>query len=450
MSAPIIEAVTAVLVCNGEVLLTRRQPQMPVFPGYWAFPGGKIDKTDSSEALEHPLLKPQDPRLLRALCRELQEELGFDLAAACAAGQVADLCEFGRALTPPFMPVRFDTRSYLVELKAKPAFTLDAREMAEVEWHQPREFHARYERGRLLAAPPTVTTLRALAQDSSTRRIPVLNYEFDAERYVPCVEMIKGVRQLAVRSNTLPPADRTNAFLIGDTAETRFLVDPAPKNKAEMERLLNTATPIGFSAVFLTHHHRDHREYADEIARRLRLPIHLSADTHERIQRKTRGRFFKDIEVKLRFEGEVLTQWLGEPVRIYAVPGHDAGQLALMPESRSWCIVSDLIQGIGTVVISKPEGDMTLYFQSLKRVIELDPAVIYPSHGAALGTTYRLQATLQHRIEREAQVLELHKKGYSSLRMLPSIYKGIDPRLYPLALRNIQSHLDKLRAEHRI
>ncbi len=450
MPAPFIEAVTAVLLCKGECLLTRRQPQMPVFPGYWAFPGGKIDKTDSSESCEHLLLRAHDARLIRALSRELQEELGFDLFAACAADQVSAISEFGRAITPPFLPVRFDTRSYLIELKAKPALTADPHEIAELEWGSAAEFYGRYERGRLLAAPPTITTLRALAENPGVRQVPVLNYEFDAERLVPCVEMIKGVRQLAVRSNTLPPADRTNAFLIGDTADTRFLVDPAPKNKAELERLLNTATPIGFSAVFLTHHHRDHREYADEIARRLQMPIHLSADTHERIGRKTRGRFFKGIEVKLRGEGEVLTQWLGEPVKIYAVPGHDAGQLALMPESRSWCIVSDLIQGIGTVVISKPEGDMTLYFQSLKRVIELDPAVIYPSHGAALGTTYRLQATLEHRIQRETQVLELHKKGQSALRMLPAIYQGIDPRLYPLALRNIQSHLAKLRNEGRI
>ena len=450
MPPPFIEAVTAVLLCGDECLLTRRQPQMPVFPGYWAFPGGKVDKTDGSEPCEQLLLKPHDARLIRALGRELEEELGFDLNAACAAGDVIAICEFGRAITPPFLPVRFDTRSYLIELKSKPVLKPDPREIADLEWAGAAQFHERYERGRLLAAPPTVTTLHALAQDPGVRQVPVLNYEFDAERFVPCVEMIRGVRQLAVRSNTLPPADRTNAFLIGDTADTRFLIDPAPKNKAEMERLLNTAKPIGFNAIFLTHHHRDHREYADEIARRLKLPIHLSADTHERIRRKTRGRFFKGIEVHLRGEGEVLTQWLGEPVRIYAVPGHDAGQLALMPESRSWCIVSDLIQGIGTVVISKPEGDMALYFQSLQRLIELDPAVIFPSHGPALGTTYRLQATLQHRIERETQVLALHKKGQSALRMLPQIYQGIDPRLYPLALRNIQSHLAKLRGEGRI
>ncbi|MCI0356853.1 MAG: MBL fold metallo-hydrolase, partial [Acidobacteria bacterium] len=375
---------------------------------------------------------------------------GFDVPAACAAGQVLEVCEFGRALTPPFLPVRFDTTSYLIALRAKPPLSPDPHELAGIEWQAFTEFYARYERGRMLAAPPTVTTLRVLAQNPATRSVPVLNYEFDAKREVPCVEMVKGVRQLAVRSHTLPPADRTNAFLIGDTAETRFLVDPSPKDKSELERLLYSATRIGFSAVFLTHHHRDHREYAEEIARRLHVPMHLSADTHARIQHKTRGRFFKGVEVQIRGEGEVLTQWLGEPVRLYAVPGHDAGQLALMPDSRSWCIVSDLIQGIGTVVISKPEGNMTTYFESLKRVIALDPAVIYPSHGAALGTTYRLQATLQHRLEREAQVLVLHRKGYSPLRMLPQIYKGIDPRLYPLALRNIQSHIEKLRAEHRL
>lgn len=118
-----------------------------------------------------------------------------------------------------------------------------------------------------------------------------------------------------------------------------------------------------------------------------------------------------------------------------------------MPDSKSWFIVGDLIQGIGTVVIAKPEGHMGTYFATLQKVIDLDPAVIIPSHGMAMGSTYRLQETLKHRRLREAAVLKLHQDGKSADEMLPLLYQGVDSRLWPLARMNIDAHLDKLRDE---
>lgn len=450
MAAKIIEAVTATFTCGDECYLVQRQASLPAFPGYVAFPGGKVDKADHAASGDVSFASAVPARFIHALCRELQEELGLDLRALVAAGQVERVDCLGSALTPDFMPVRFDTRCFRITVRSKPPIDLDLREHAIGEWLTYGQAWERYQQGRLCVAPPTMVVLRALAQDASVQEVPDLAFNFDAERYAPWVEMLKGVVQIMVRSHTLPPADRTNAFLIGDTAATRFLVDPAPRDKAELRRLLNVVEPMGVAGIFLTHHHPDHREYADEIARLYRIPIHLSADTQERIQAKTRGKFFRDVEVCIRREGEVLTTWLGEPVQILEVPGHDEGQLALMPASRSWCIVSDLIQSVGTVVVAKPEGDMRKYFASLQRVIDLDPKVIYPSHGPGLGGTYRLSETLEHRRKREAQVLALHQSGKRPLQMLPTIYGLIDPRLMPLALCNIESHLDKLRAEGRI
>jgi endoribonuclease LACTB2 len=143
----------------------------------------------------------------------------------------------------------------------------------------------------------------------------------------------------------------------------------------------------------------------------------------------------------------VLCRWLGRAVRAYAVPGHDEGQLALMPDGHAWCIVGDLIQGLGTVVIAKPEGHMGRYFESLRKIIALAPRAIYPSHGIAMGGVYRLQETLKHRELREKQVLGLFHEGRSIGEMLPLIYADVDPRLLPLAQMNIESHLDKLREE---
>jgi ribonuclease/clavin/mitogillin len=263
------------------------------------------------------------------------------------------------------------------------------------------------------------------------------------------MEPLVGVRMLAVHSNTIPPADRTNCFRLGDEGARQVVVDPSPSSREEYARLCTVLDSSQIDEIFLTHHHPDHREYADELARRYRVPLGMSADTHARISKRS-AKYFEGVETRIYAEGDVLTEWQGEKVLLYAVPGHDEGQLALMPESRMWCIVSDLIQGIGTVVVGGPEGNMRKYFDSLQRVIDWDPAVIIPSHGIALGTTYRIRETLKHRQLREEQVAVLHAEGKSAQEMLPTIYQGLDPRLAPLALININSHLQKLREEGRV
>ncbi|MGH8505250.1 MAG: MBL fold metallo-hydrolase [Stenotrophobium sp.] len=441
------DAVTAVLTHGDDLFLVRRQPYLPAFSGYWAFPGGKVDRADASDALPQPLLREHDPRLLRALARELDEELGYDLFAAVDTGEVLALDYVGEITTPAFAPLRFRTHFFRIEQRVKPALKVDAAEAAESAWLPARTWEDRFRRGRLLTAPPTRNVIHWLATGETA--LPDFDYHVDVEQQVPWLEQIGGLRILMPRSNTIPPADRTNCFWLGDAGYPRVLIDPAPGSDAEMRRLCALIDEFGVDEIFLTHHHPDHRERANLLARRYRVPMAMSADTQARIAKRVPG-YFDDITVHTRAEGDVLTTWLGEKVVLYTVPGHDEGQLAVMPESRSWCIVSDLIQGIGTVVVGGPEGNMRKYFDSLQRVIDWDPAVIIPSHGMALGTTYRISETLKHRLAREAQILQLHDEGIAPDAMLPIIYAGLDPRLVPLALMNINSHLQKLREESRI
>jgi glyoxylase-like metal-dependent hydrolase (beta-lactamase superfamily II) len=202
--------------------------------------------------------------------------------------------------------------------------------------------------------------------------------------------------------------------------------------------------------VFLTHHHPDHHQFANVLARRLGLPVCISADSHGRIRAKHGFDYFDGVEVRLVGESDVMTRWHGEDVRVYSVPGHDEGQLALAPESLRWFIVGDLIQGVGTVVISAPEGDMAKYFCTLERVIDLNPDVIIPSHGIPMRSVHRLSVTLQHRRERELRILELHQSGHRNQAILETVYECVDERLLPYAMRNIESHLVKLREEGRV
>lgn len=78
------EAVAAVFVHEDDIFVIRRRQNLRSFPGYQAFPGGKVEAVDlvgdAATALQHPLLADLSLRQRNALVRELREELSFDLA----------------------------------------------------------------------------------------------------------------------------------------------------------------------------------------------------------------------------------------------------------------------------------------------------------------------------------------------------------------------------------
>ena len=438
------DAVAAVFVCEDRIFLVKRQPYLKAFPGYHAFPGGKVDRDERDTPIDIPLFKDFEPRLMHALIREMDEELGIDLQQSARSGLIKDFSLFTEVTTPDFHHHRFRTRFYKIGLNSMPDFTVDEAEVEKHCWETGHELMDRYHKGELLVAPPLRRMIEVLRDNPASSEAPDAEFRYDPKTEVPCMEAIGGVYQLLVQSKTIPPAAHTNAFVIGD-----YLVDPSPKSKKEMGKLLTTLKRFDLKGIFLTHHHGDHHQHAPDLARTLDLPILISDDSHQRLTAKKR-QYFKDIQIKIIKDGDHITTWKDETVRVYAVPGHDEGQMALAPDSMAWFIVGDLIQGIGTVVISEPEGNMKKYFETLQRVIDLDPKIIFPSHGMGMGTTFRLQETLKHRVQREDQVLELHQQGKNKLQMLAAIYKGLNPILMPLAMKNIESHMAKLKEESRI
>ena len=444
------DAVVAVLRVNDQICAIVRQSHLLSFPGYHSFPGGKVDRTDADTLPEAPGLEGLEPQQVNALCRELQEELCFDLIAGLRDGTILRVQPLALALAPPFDFVRFRSQFYRIDLVCKPELTPDSGEIAELMWNTPNELLEHFRTGDALMVPPTRWLLEGLADNMDCGDLGDLSPKFDYDHEVPCMEVLHGLRTLHVPSQTLPPATRTNAFRIGDADAPQLLVDPSPESKDELTRLLQTLASDPPELVFLTHHHPDHHQFANVLARRLGLPVCISADSHGRIRAKHGFDYFDGVEVRLVGESDVMTRWHGEDVRVYSVPGHDEGQLALAPESLRWFIVGDLIQGVGTVVISAPEGDMAKYFCTLERVIDLNPDVIIPSHGIPMRSVHRLSVTLQHRRERELRILELHQSGHRNQAILETVYEGVDERLLPYAMRNIESHLVKLREEGRV
>ena len=435
------ESISAIFTSGDKIFSIRRQNYLKAFPGYTAFPGGKVDKEDKESSIVVPEMFGKLPSYLySALSREMIEELNFDLCANTES--ILSIEDVGIAITPEFNPYRFKTHFLRIELKGPVAFEVDSGEAAASGWQSAKEVLDTFKKGEILAVPPTVKLLENLARDIHFKDVLDLSLDHNPETEVPMIESIYGVKQFLPLSHTFPPANRTNCFLIGE--EYSVLIDPSPKDQAELKKLITHLSKYKVDEIFLTHHHPDHHEHAVDLAKLYNVEIGLSSDTKTRILSKHGEDYFKDIPLKYYKEGDILTKSLGSDVRVYEVPGHDEGQLALAPETLNWFLVGDLIQTVGTVVIGAPEGDMSKYFDSLKRVINLGPKFVIPSHGISIGGVNKLEITLKHRMMREEKVSELLALGSSEDEIFDVIYEGLDSRLRPYAIKTIRAHIAKI------
>lgn len=439
------ESVSAVFTTSDEVYFIKRQNYLMVFPGYHATPGGKVDSTDSTEAFTHKIWPSHiNPKILHALVREVKEELNYDMHAGIEHGEIESIHDIGIAITPEFNPYRFKNYYFKIKLKKKIIFAFDSAEVEYAEWATPKQLLDRYHKGEILAVPPAVTLLKKFVEDHSFVTPIIMTLPHDPETEVPMIESISGVRQFLPLSNTFPPANRTNSFIIGDEGKIKYLIDPSPANVNELKKFLKSIDKIGLDRILITHHHSDHYEFSRDIARKYNVPMEMSEYTYNKIG----ADYFTGINVKFRKEGEVLTQSLGQDILIYEVPGHDEGQLALAPKNLNWFLAGDLIQTIGTVVIGDEEGDMKKYFATLKRIIEMNPKCVIPSHGIIVGGVNKLVETLEHRLMREEQIKALMLEGKSNEEILDVVYLGLKPELRPYAMKTILAHKKKIKDEN--
>lgn len=484
-----------------EVYWVRRSPTLKFMGGWHAFPGGGLSSKDAEVPLadrprgaSETTFSPASPEVESepapdlvgglAVCaiRELFEETGLLLldqgssddatspspaSLATARGDLLSGKSFarlveeqgwtlssrrltfaGRWLTPPFSPLRFDNRFFLLQWERDRAIQpgLMGTELDRGEWIRPRDAIARWRRGAALIAPPILHLLRVLDQDGPETGLDRLRQPAEANvGPFRRIEFRPGVVLLPLRTPTLPPATHTNAYLLG--YDRAVLVDPATPHPDECDRLLRALTAAAdqgrkVSAIWLTHHHPDHVGAADAVRRHLGVPIAAHPITAQRL--RERG---LPVDEELR-DGEVVDLGGGTPfpVRVVHTPGHAAGHLCFFCEADGSLIAGDLASTLSTIVIDPPDGDMDAYLASLDRVIALEPKMLFPAHGpAVLQAVATLDELKRHRLEREEQIHALWHAGTRDVAALvKSIYAELPARIHPVAERQLQAHLERL------
>jgi len=262
-------------------------------------------------------------------------------------------------------------------------------------------------------------------------------------------QVTDGIARVPVRTPTLPPATHTNTWVLGDGE--LLVVDPASPWEDQQLLLANELFAREddgerVAALFLTHHHHDHVSGAVDLQARLRrrgrdVPIVAHARTAELVRRT--------ITVdELWDEGDVHTVG-GRTLRVWHTPGHAPGHLVLIDEASGFVVAGDMVAGVGTIAIDPDEGDLHDYLTHLERLQGLAPSALLPAHGPVLHHSVAvLSGYIAHRNMRTEQIREaLTTHGQSTPDDLaPRIYPELDPHLYPLAARQILTHLQWLQA----
>jgi ribonuclease/clavin/mitogillin len=466
-----------------EVFWVLRGEAVPYMPGFHAFPGGKVDAQDLE--LEIDGADSEFERAARACAiREAFEETGVLIGLEGGNGAEANLGagEFshleidrtelldgrvtfpalarrrgwrfradaftpaGRWTTPPFASARFDTCFYLARVPGSQEPNIRPGELESGEWIKPLAGLDRYRHGDAVFAAPILWTLIALAEGDDGLAERLVAAPERSRQPVRRIELSWGIVLHPMPTRPLPPATHTNAYLIGE--KELVLLDPGSGDPAALEELFTLMDHLASEGrrpkmVVLTHHHPDHVGGLDEVRTRYRIPVaaHPECAKHFRI------------DVALG-DGERIPLAPGiRPwdLQVVHTPGHTRDHLCLLHGSSGSVFCGDHIAGAGTVVIDPPDGDMHAYLDSLEKLLELSPRVLYPAHGSPRGgAERRLRELIAHRLEREWKVAQALSETPAGIAYLvPIVYADTPKELWKWAERSLLAHLIKLEAEGR-
>ncbi|MBV8200338.1 MAG: MBL fold metallo-hydrolase [Acidobacteria bacterium] len=417
---------------------------------------GAQDPQRPQRPRDTPSRQPAEPERLAAARRALLDGRPFaavleDLGLAADASR---LVYAGRWQTPPFAPLRFDNRFFLLEWPRSAAAQPEvlAGELESGAWVDPAAAWQSWHRGDVLAAPPILHFLQVLAEDGPDGGLPrLLDPAEAALGPLLRVELRPGLLAFPLATRTLPPAATTNAYLLG--FGEAVLVDPGAADPAEIDRLAAALAAarerLGrrVVAIWLTHHHPDHVASVPALRERLGVPVLAHPATAERLA--AHGR----LDGALTDGQQVTLAGLGRPeapdllVQVIHTPGHARGHLCFLELGQRSLLAGDMVAGLGTIVVDPPEGDMDDYLASLGKLVALAPRTLFPGHGPAVKNAVpKLRQYIEHRLWRERRVLAAWRQGQREPEaMLPTVYDDVSREAWPLAARQVLAHLARLR-----
>ena len=413
-----------------------------------------------------------------------------------AADQVFVLAHW---ITDRDLPRRFDVPFLVARMPEGQTPVADESEQFEPVWVRPQDALTRHETGDFFMVYPTIRTLERLKAFASVDAVLQACAVNDEPLWTSCpragwlagndarymeheapfgelalvtpdgqihhhldwktdqpVPLLKNVQRLTAPNPGVMTGPGTNSYLVGDPNTGYIAIDPGPADDDHLQRIWRAAGGQ-IKAIVCTHSHPDHSPGAAPLqALCTHKPPILglaSKPTARANSRFTPERELADNE-KLVLQGTGVDGEITHTLRVVHTPGHAANHLCLVLEEDGLLFSGDHVLNGSTTVIDPPDGHMGDYLDSLDKLAAACEAggieFILPAHGHVLGFAHQAITHLKaHRLKREAKIaaaMQALPQG-SLQEWVEKAYDDVPPRLWPVAARSLQAHVDHIREQ---
>ena len=461
-----------------EIYLVQRNPELRFMGGFWAFPGGTVQKEDHINGKEI-----DDEVFINCGLREMFEETGLllngwgnELSAQEKQTIRKELLEetsvtgwmkiLGRnrdklsgiepvctITTPPFSPVIYKTRFLHVPITEDNTPVIEQGELVDGRFFKPVDAVATWNHGEIHIAPPNLFLLRLLARydlDEFKKEAKIQTLRFEKGALHP-VYFAPGIFLAPLKTPTLPPATTTNTLIVGN--EKLFVVEPATYEKdeqaslfAKMDELIEEGKK--FEAILLTHYHMDHVGAVNEVSQRYNLPVRAHPLSYEKIpEGYIKGEALNEGDrIELGTAPDGTPDW---HLDVIHTPGHTPDHICYLESRYHSAIIGDLMSTVATILIDPAEGHMQTYLNSLKKLLQYPVKTVFPSHGTVHNDGHALvHKFLKHRQGREDKIVAtLSGEPRTIEDILPEAYDDVEEDIYPIAKKSLLAVLIKLQED---
>jgi len=296
-------------------------------------------------------------------------------------------------------------------------------------------------------------------QPAPCERETTMRDDFDPSPGAP-ETLVPGLRRILAPNPSAMTYRGTNTYLLGET--DLAVIDPGPRDAAHLEAILHAVSKgQRITHILVSHAHLDHSPLAQALARETGAPVLaygnaaagrsaiMSALAAAGADRSGEGVDHAFIPDRTIADGERI-DGAGWSLTALWTPGHFGNHLCFQWGSHVFS--GDLVMGWASSLISPPDGDLSDFMASCRRLRALGPAVLHPGHGAPVTeATARIDWLIAHRQSREAEVFTALSHGPASAPELAArIHTDTPPQLLPAATRNVLAHLIDLAGRNRV
>lgn len=251
----------------------------------------------------------------------------------------------------------------------------------------------------------------------------------------------------------------TNTYIIDDGEIA--IIDPGPINDEHLNNILELTAGRTVKYIFLTHSHVDHSPLSQKLSLELNTPTYGHGGSNAGLSSTMLSLIEEGYEsgaegIDYEFNPDYLIknnekfELNNSVINAIHTPGHMGNHICFQYDKVLFS--GDHVMGWATSMVSPPYGDITQFMVSCRLLQTKEFDLFLPGHGDPINNPKkRLNFLINHRLEREEQIISTIKKAsISALEITKIVYTEIDQSLMPAATRNVFAHLIDLKNKNRV